>query len=1053
MITAEESKSPMPHAQPKRDLNLVVLARPYFGLIVLATLLLAVFGVISMLRMPSGIYPDVAFPRITVIAESPGLAVKSVEVALTRPIEEAVGTVLGAVRVRSKTVRGASQVDIEFTPGTEMVQALNDVRAKIAGINAQFPPATNTLIERQSPSIFPIVSLVVTGSRDPSDLYDYAFYDLRPRIKRIDGVSDVTVQGGDIREIVVEVDPQRLVSAGLSIADVADRVGKDHRLRAVGRLDNGPLQFQVLFSSQAEDPGDLDQLVLAHVNGQTIRVADVGRAIISHEDHTSWIRANAKDAVGVTVFRRLRGDALAISNRINKILPDLRKTAAPGIEITQVYDQGNLVRTSIANVRDAILIGGAFSVLVLLLFLRSIRATLLTAVSIPLSLVISFVFLHLTGDTLNLMSLGGLAVAIGLIIDDSVVVVENIARHLAEGQSGDAAIDAASREISGAVVGSTLTTILVFLPLAFVQGVVGQFFQSLSLALTVALLVSMVVSLTIIPVLASRFLANRPMPTSGPIYQVMANVYERALRLGLRWPRLVMLLAILAVIPGGLIYLDLKTGFMPDMDEGAFVLDYFMPAGTSLTETDRVARRIDKILGETPDVAGYLRRTGAENGIYATEVFRGDIEVALKPPGQRRPIGAIFKALRKELEEKVPDARTELNPLIQDQIDDLTGVSRPVEVKVFGPDAATLRQLAAQVGEFVEKAGAKDVNTNVHLGNPDLVVRPRREAIARMGLNEQDVENQLNAALYGQVAATLPQKDRITDIRVRYPDSIRFDRNRLEQIPIALPATTAAGKGGLTGESRPPAFVTLSQLATIEVERSPNEVWRENQQPLITVTGELGGDDEGDAGTSAEPGADLGSVQRKLLASLATLKMPAGYRWELAGNFRSQQEAFTNLLVVMLAAAALVFLLLGFQFRSLSLPLLIFLSQPISLASALAALWVTGTPLNVSSFMGAILLIGLDVKNGIILIEYIGQLRAQGSPLREALIHAGRIRFRPILMTSLATILGLLPLACGFGPGAQMQQPLAIAVIGGLTVNMLVTRLLIPVGYLVLEER
>ena len=275
--------------------------------------------------------------------------------------------------------------------------------------------------------------------------------------------------------------------------------------------------------------------------------------------------------------------------------------------------------------------------------------------------------------------------------------------------------------------------------------------------------------------------------------------------------------------------------------------------------------------------------------IYATEVFRGDIEVALKPPGQRRPISAIFKSLRKELEEKVPEARTELNPLIQDQIDDLTGVSRPVEVKIFGPDAKVLRELAARIGDFVEKAGAKDVNTNVHLGNPDLIVRPRREAIARMGLSEQDIENQLDAALYGQVAVTLPQKDRITDIRVRYPDSVRFDRNRLEQLPIALPAATATGKGGLAGGSAPPAFVMLSQVATIKVERSPNEVWRENQQPLITVTGELGGDDEADDAAPAEAGQDLGSVERKLLASLATFKMPAGYRWELAGNFRSQR--------------------------------------------------------------------------------------------------------------------------------------------------------------------
>ena len=517
----------------------------------------------------------------------------------------------------------------------------------------------------------------------------------------------------------------------------------------------------------------------------------------------------------MTVFRRLRGNALAISQRLNELLPELRKTAPPGIEITQVYDQGNLVRTSIANVRDAILIGGAFSVLILLLFLRSIRATLLTAVSIPLSLIITFVFLHLTGDTLNLMSLGGLAVAIGLIIDDSVVVVENIARHLAEGQSGDEAIDRASREISGAVIGSTLTTILVFLPLAFVHGVVGQFFQSLSLSLTVALLVSMVVSLTIIPVLASRFLANRAMPTSGPIYRVMADVYERALRLGLRWPRLVMLLAILAVIPGGLIFPRLKTGFMPDMDEGAFVLDYFMPAGTSLTETDQ-GRPADRQDPERDARRGRLSppHRGGERDLCHGGLprrHRGRLEAARPAAADEQDLQMAPQGIERQ-GPRGADRAFALGPR-PDQRPDRRHASR--RGQGFRSRCGTLRGLAAQIGEFVEKAGAKDVNTNVHLGNPDLIVRPSREALARMGLNEQDIGNQLNAALYGQVAATLPQQDRLTDIRVRYPDAVRFDRDRLEHLPIALPPSPAASQSGPASGPPPPAFVTLSQVATI----------------------------------------------------------------------------------------------------------------------------------------------------------------------------------------------------------------------------------------------
>ena len=355
----------------------------------------------------------------------------------------------------------------------------------------------------------------MTGGRDPASLHDYAYYDLRPRISRIADVSYVTVQGGDIREILVEVDPKALVAAGLSIADVADRLGKEHRLKAVGRLDREVLQYQVLADTLATNPLDLENRVIAHKNGQSIRLRDLGRVTISHEDRTMAIRSNGKNAVALTVFRRLGGNALTVSRDLNVVLADAAKSAPPGVSIRPVYDQGLLVRTAIANVRDAIIIGGILSVVILLLFLKSIKATLIAALSIPLSLTISFVFLYLTGDTLNLMSLGGLAVAIGLIIDDTVVVIENIARHLAEGQTGDEAVDRASKEISGAVIGSTLTTILVFLPLAFVRGVVGQFFQSLSLALTVALLVSMVVSLTIIPVLAARFLGRRPMPAHG----------------------------------------------------------------------------------------------------------------------------------------------------------------------------------------------------------------------------------------------------------------------------------------------------------------------------------------------------------------------------------------------------------------------------------------------------------------------------------------------------------------------------------------------------------
>jgi len=1045
-MTAASPGSPAEGAPKpeRRGLNLVSAARPYFGLIVLTSALLCVLGVVAMLHMPSGIYPEVAFPRIVVVAQTPGLAVKDVEVSVTRPIEEAVSIVVGVIRVKSQTLRGANQIEIEFAPGTDMIQALNDVRARMAEVGSQLPAGTNTIVERQTPSVFPIISFVVTGGKDPSTLHDYAYYDLRPRISRIPDVSYVTVQGGDIREILVEVEPSTLVAANLSIADIADRLGRDHRLKAVGRLDKGLLQYQVLADTTAGQPIDLENVVIVEKNSQPLRLRDLGRVIISHEDRTVAVRSNGKNAVALTVFRRLGGNALAVSSQLQAVLDDELKSAPPGVSIQPVYDQGNLVRTAIANVRDAIVIGGIFSVVILLLFLKSIRATLIASVSIPLSLIISFVFLYLSGDTLNLMSLGGLAIAIGLIIDDTVVVIENISRHLAAGETGDAAVDRASKEISGAVIGSTFTTILVFVPLAFVRGVIGQFFQSLSLALSISLLVSMVVSLTIIPVLASRFLARRGMPTTGPIYELAARGYEGLLRIGLRFPRLGVLAALLMVLPVWWLATQVKTGFMPEMDEGAFVIDYELPVGTSLAQTDKVLRRVETVLRETKDVSGYIRRTGAELGLFATESYTGDIMVSLKPPGERRSMAEIFEDLEKDIKSQVPELSTlELVPLIRDQINDLSGVSKPIEVKIFGPDFAVLRDLAEQVGKIVEKTpDIGEVNSNVQLGNPDIVVRTNSAEAARLGLTQQDIEAQLNAALYGQVAATLPEQDRMTKIRVRYPDEARYDRQNLGKLPISfLAAATPAGHAGNgTGSAGVLSFVPLENVATIELKRSANKMWRENQQPVITVEAEL------------KPGGDQGAANRSLASQLAEMHFPVGYRWELAGTYRATQQSFASLLMVLIVAAGLVFLLLGLQFKSVALPLLIFLAQPISLAAALFALWITNTPLNVSSFMGAILLIGLDVKNGIILIEYIGQLRERGIPLQEALLQAGRTRFRPILMTSLTAIFGLVPLAVGYGPGAQMQQPLAIAVIGGLTANMLVTRLLIPIGYQVLRR-
>jgi multidrug efflux pump subunit AcrB len=1136
-------------------LNLASKARPYLGAVVLTALLLTAGGIYSATRMASGVYPEVTFPRIAVVARVPDWDVTRMDAKVTRPLEEAVSGVLGVAQVRSKTIRGGSELSIDFTPGTDMKRAETLTWNRIGAKRSELPPNMELTVEQMTPSVFPILSLVLTGGDNASQLRDYAFYQLAPLIKTVPDVLYANVAGGDVREIEVIARPDDLLAHGMSAADLADQITQISQLMPVGRVEGQPFAYQIIVNNQAETAKEVGDLTISTKNGQSLRVRDVADVKVLHQDRALSIGYDQKDAVVITVFRRLGGNTVNVSRGVRALLEkngltlpsgDPAKKPPRNIVARVVYDQATFVTTAVFNVRDAILVGGLFSILILLAFLRSWRATLISALAIPTTLAITFLFLHWSGETLNLMSLGGLAVAIGLIIDDTVVVIENIARHLTgirnqesgvrsqesgfrgQGSENGAVtvnganqgtssltpdsrpltpdpVDAASSEITGAVVGSTLTTVLVFVPLAFIVGVYGQFFAALSWSLSIAVLVSMVISLTLVPVFAARFLAGRPMPGPGPIYRGLAFLYEKVLGIALRFPWATLLISVAAVGAGVLLYTGvpgvfkgLETGLMPAMDEGAFVFDYWAPSGTPLAETERMAKEVEKILSKNPDVDGYVRRTGAELGLFATQTSRGDIQVVLRPAEdnpialltkpERPPLEKLEKELKaqgkkledareeirrkyrrrplqavmEEVEDEVKDSfaenqlKIELVQIMQDELSDLSGANKPIEVKIFGPDQTELRRLASEVGERLEKKGKehgiKEVNSNVRQGNPDLMVEIDGARADRLGLKPDAVARQLKAMFQGQIAAQVPESStRLTDVRVRYPDAIRFGGGRFEAdrvlrqwvlVPPGVnppPGTPTAGPPNLTGPAR---AVPLSAFARLKPMRTPEEQYRENQLPVAIITAEI---DESKAG--------LGSVVAEVRRLMADYPLPGGYRWELGGHYLRQQEAFDSLLLVMVIAILLVFIMLAFQFRSVALPLLIFLTQPLSLVSGLFALWLTNVPLNVSSYMGAILLIGLDMKNGIILVEYIQQLRAEGMELRPALLLAGRTRFRPILMTSLAAILGLFPLALGIGPGAQMQQPLAIMVIGGLTANMLFTRMIIPVGYLVLERR
>ncbi len=997
-----------------------------------------VWGVTSLFTLPSGIYPDVAFPRIVVLAEHGEDAVENVLISLTRPLEEALSAVPGLMRVRSKTVRGGCEISLDFLPRTDMRDALSQARARVASLLPQLPPGTSTTVEQQTPSVFPVISFNVSldetkakGSvRDAADLALWAKNDLKPRLARLPDVFLVTVQGSDERQIIVEPDPRLLAAAHLTLDDLSRVIRESNQVEAVGIQERDYLQYQLLAARELRTLEDISALPVVTREGKTVHLSDVAKVYLGLADRTTVVTGNGQDSVVVSLFMRYGGKITDLSDRVDATLAEITPQLPPGVTLTPVYDQADLVRESLSGVRDAIMIGILLSVAVLWIFLGSVRLTIIAGLSIPISVLATFAVFSATGQSLNLMSLGGIAVAIGLIIDDAIVVVENIARGLAraEGAGRIPIVVSATREIVGAVVGSSLTTVVVFIPLVLLEGIVGQFFKAMAYALAVGILVSMVVSLTLTPLIsAGRLGPHLHDHTTRGWMEWVAAIYERVIRRALKLPAIAAALLLFVAVLGTLSVLHPSTGFLPSMDEGGFVLDYLMPVGTSLSETDKNCRKIEAILADTPEVGSFSRRTGCELGFFVTEQFTGDFLVGLKPRGQRgHSTAELVDGLRVRIAREVPQMEVSFVQVMQDTINDLAGNPSPLEVKIFGSDYRVIQGLADRIAALLQHVpGVVDIQSGVSYGSPENTYVLDSDAVSRAGLTNSAVAEELHAALFGAEATRLRRANYLLPVVVRYGNALRRDPTWLAQLPIS----DAAGR-----------FIPASRFSRMQEKINVNELARENQQPLVGVEANISG-------------RDLGSVARDVRASLAGLTLPSDVRVEVGGQVQSQEQAFRNLLLVLTLAIGLVFLLLVIQFRSYRLPLVIFMTLPFSQIGALLALKLTGVELNISAFMGLIMLIGLVVKNGIILIEYTAQLRRQGAPsLGEALAQAGRVRLRPVLMTSLTAIIALLPLALNLGAGAELQRPLAIAVIGGLSVSTLFTLLVIPVAHVLLGE-
>jgi len=996
--------------------------------------LLCAAGIYAATQLPIAVFPETDFPRIVIIVDNGEAPASQTLVSVTRPIEEAMNGIPGIARIKSKTARGSTEISLYFTWAGDINQELSLVQARMSQLLTSLPPTAEIRnIDRLTFAVFPVVGYSVTSDkRDQATLTDLASYVIRPQLARLPGVAIVGVAGGKTREFHVTIDPEKLTAHNVSAQQVAEAIRNSNIIVSPGLIEENHQLELALISGQARKPDELNGIVVATVNNAPVLVSDVATVSPGVEPQYTIVTADGHPAALVNINRQPDANTVAVVDNVKAALNAMRGQIPKDVRVAAYYDQSLLVRDSINSVRDSILIGLLLSVVILYAFLRNWGTTLVAIVVIPVTILVTFLAMWLARLSFDLMTLGGVAAAIGLVIDDAIVVVENIYTHMSRGQSRREAVQSAVSEITVPIIGSTITPVVVFLPLTLLTGVTGVFFRSLALTMAVALLTSLVLALAFTPVLAERFVRAKPGEDAGdeaPQGRVLGAIirrYETVLGVALdrRW---IVGLTIVLVLAGSYaLYNVLGSEFLPEFDESAFILDYLAPPGSSLAETDRMLQQVEELLMKTPEVESYSRRTGLEMGLFVTEPNTGDIAVKLKPD-HKRSTQEVIAELRGEIAESVPTLDTEFVGIVPDVIGDLQGNPEPIEVKLFSEDAAALQSAADEVETAIKKVpGVVDTLNGVVISGPAVTFRIDPLRASQFGVTANDVASTITTAMSGDASSSILQQDRLIKVRVIFPENVRTSLDNVK----ALQVRSSSGQ-----------LFRLDQVAEIEIDKGQAEIERENLRQMIAVTGRLEGN-------------DLGTAIRQIREQLAKdVKLPPGMTVEFGGLYEEQQSSFKELMMALVLAVMLVFITLLIEFRSFAHPIAIVTGAVLALSGVLLALFITGKTLNVVSLMGMIMIVGIVAKNGILMLDAVEERLAAGDTLRESLLRSGRRRFRPVLMTSLAAMLGMLPLALAIGAGSELLQPLAIAVIGGLTIALGLSLIVTPTVYAMLSKK
>ncbi|MEG3146740.1 efflux RND transporter permease subunit [Sphingomonas sp. RT2P30] len=997
----------------------------------LSVFLVTLAGLVAATRLPVTLFPHIDYPRVVVSIDAGERDAEQMAADITRPSEIALRAIPGVTQIRSTTSRGSAEVALTFAWGDDMVAATNATQGALATILPDLPAGTRFSVHRSDPTIFPVLGISLTSDkRDGVALAQLAELKLRPVLSSVPGVAGVDVLGGASQEIEVAVDPGRLQALGMTMSEVTAALGSANTVAAVGRIEDRHRLYLALVEDRLGSEADIAAIPIKAGAAAGAGVATLGQiATIRRAPAPVWtkVTANGANAVLVNIRQTPSADAVALVRQVQARLKDVALPA--DVKVSPFYDQSELVTGAADAVRDAILLGAVLAGLVLFLFLRSWRLMVITAALLPAVLAATCLALYALHMSFNMMTLGGMAAAVGLVVDDAVVMLEHLMRRLQEAHHAGRArpsMLAAAREMARPLFGSTMATIVVFVPLAFITGVPGGFFKALAVTMVAALAASLFFARVVLPIIAERWLtvkdadaADRAERFTGP----MAEHYGRIVSRALARPGLVAALgAALMIAAGGFAWTHLPSGFMPEMDEGGFILDYKAKAGASLTDTDRLLRQVEKIIQATPEVSSYSRRTGIQLGGGLTEADEGDMFIRLKG-GSRREIEEVMAEVRQKIETQVPGLQIETAQLMEDLIGDLTAVPQPIEVKLFGDDPAQLADAAGKVAAAARRIdGVVEVASGLRVAGDAVMIKVDRAAALMAGLDPDLVAKQVETQIDGTVATQILAGEQVIGVRVRLPQNLR-------QRTDALGALTLRAADGRS--------VALRSIATISIAAGQRQITREDLAPFIPVTARL-------------EGIDLGTAMTQVRAAVAALHLPPSVRVDYGGLYRQQQQSFTDLTTVFVAALLLSALLLTLLFETWAFTAAVISTVLLATTAVFFGLWLTGTELDISALMGLTMVVGMVTE---LAIFFLAELVPGAAVDAAAMLQAGKARIRPIVMSALIAILTLAPLALGISRGSGLQRPLATAIIFGLAAGAPLVLAMLPTLVLLFSRR